>query len=705
MLMSEFFGMIHDVNCFASEQMHSPRHCTWNEGWEAEAQCLEYRMMLSRETMKPSSQTGSERRQSYFDRVVPHHGSVANDTEQQRLCNLVPDTKVALSQNVNERRMTTVGLLLIAFFWVCGGIYGNEELLLAAPPGIVFVLLLVCPFVYALPICIINVELATALPYDGGLVTWVEEACGRTIGLQNMYWLWISRVFDAAAYPSLASQYIGKRMDLSVFDGSSENGESIVSMMIIACVTLIKLAGTDWLVRASGVFFFLSLMPTLIYMIYGSKELQWGHLTTVDAGDEGINKSLLISWVLWLYVGFLRCKIAFHTFRLQLLRCTTCVTGSTRTSNILPGSTTCVSGWIRTMLSPCFKYIRHSAGAIGNLMYCMPNIDYFSISMCPALMLVENISLFPQSLGALAGEVIDPSKSYPKVITVLIPVVTIVIVWPLAVSVSLDQTRANYKAGHFEQSATALCGDWLGVMFVLGAFFSFVGLYNAQVVVCERSMAASLAQNLAGCVAGGNTDTSCVARYLCTANGTGVAPVYILFNAVVSAALVWLPYEALIEFAMLQFTVCSFCLVYAYTWYKVVRPDMHRPLSVPGGLAGGIFVSVPVVAIGMVNLYFGCVDEEEVFGVPYAKAVGLAFFTIAGALVHVTHRLVFRCIYNRWPTPTQRRFHQLAQAGSPPDTHKPTSHGRDNRVADTSFSVRSPLLPPLHDTAQEDDME
>eukprot|EP00041_Stephanoeca_diplocostata_P025384 m.662132 g.662132 ORF g.662132 m.662132 type:complete len:615 (-) comp22738_c0_seq21:2500-4344(-) len=614
MLMSEFFGMIHDVNCFASEQMHSPRHCTWNEGWEAEAQCLEYRMMLSRETMKPSSQTGSERRQSYFDRVVPHHGSVANDTEQQRLCNLVPDTKVALSQNVNERRMTTVGLLLIAFFWVCGGIYGNEELLLAAPPGIVFVLLLVCPFVYALPICIINVELATALPYDGGLVTWVEEACGRTIGLQNMYWLWISRVFDAAAYPSLASQYIGKRMDLSVFDGSSENGESIVSMMIIACVTLIKLAGTDWLVRASGVFFFLSLMPTLIYMIYGSKELQWGHLTTVDAGDEGINKSLLISWVLWLYVGFL-------------------------------------------------------------------------------------------SLGALAGEVIDPSKSYPKVITVLIPVVTIVIVWPLAVSVSLDQTRANYKAGHFEQSATALCGDWLGVMFVLGAFFSFVGLYNAQVVVCERSMAASLAQNLAGCVAGGNTDTSCVARYLCTANGTGVAPVYILFNAVVSAALVWLPYEALIEFAMLQFTVCSFCLVYAYTWYKVVRPDMHRPLSVPGGLAGGIFVSVPVVAIGMVNLYFGCVDEEEVFGVPYAKAVGLAFFTIAGALVHVTHRLVFRCIYNRWPTPTQRRFHQLAQAGSPPDTHKPTSHGRDNRVADTSFSVRSPLLPPLHDTAQEDDME
>lgn len=62
-----------------------------------------------------------------------------------------------------------------AFFWVCGGIYGNEELLLAAPPGIAFILLLACPFFYALPICVINVELATSLPYAGGLVIWVEE--------------------------------------------------------------------------------------------------------------------------------------------------------------------------------------------------------------------------------------------------------------------------------------------------------------------------------------------------------------------------------------------------------------------------------------------------------------------------------------------------------------------------------------------------
>lgn len=37
------------------------------------------------------------------------------------------------------------------------------------------------------------------------------------------------------------------------------------------------------------------------------------------------------------------------------------------------------------------------------------------------------------------------------------------------------------QAGHFDELATTLAGDWLGIGFVIGAFFCNVGLYNAQV--------------------------------------------------------------------------------------------------------------------------------------------------------------------------------------------------------------------------------
>lgn len=46
---------------------------------------------------------------------------------------------------------------------------------MAAPPAYVFMMLGACALCYALPMSLISAELATALPYDGGLVAWVDE--------------------------------------------------------------------------------------------------------------------------------------------------------------------------------------------------------------------------------------------------------------------------------------------------------------------------------------------------------------------------------------------------------------------------------------------------------------------------------------------------------------------------------------------------
>lgn len=98
-----------------------------------------------------------------------------------------------------------------------------------------------------------------------------------------------------------------------------------------------------------------------------------------------------------------------------------------------------------------------------------------------------------RSLGSLAGEVKDPKRTYPLVIAILIPMVAVFCVWPLAVSLSLDDDRFNYVPGYFNVMATQLAGKWLGVLFVIGAFFSFIGLYLAQV---------RLSCVLGGCVLG-----------------------------------------------------------------------------------------------------------------------------------------------------------------------------------------------------------
>ena len=67
-----------------------------------------------------------------------------------------------------KKKVGLLGMVVVGFFWVHGGVYGNEAMLVAGPPRYVFFLLAVVPFVYSLPIALIVAELSTAFP----------EACG-----------------------------------------------------------------------------------------------------------------------------------------------------------------------------------------------------------------------------------------------------------------------------------------------------------------------------------------------------------------------------------------------------------------------------------------------------------------------------------------------------------------------------------------------
>ena len=68
------------------------------------------------------------------------------------------------------RHVGICGLVVIGFFWVSGGIYGNEAMLMAGPPLYVFILLGIVPFVYSLPIALIVAELKSSQEGEGGRV-------------------------------------------------------------------------------------------------------------------------------------------------------------------------------------------------------------------------------------------------------------------------------------------------------------------------------------------------------------------------------------------------------------------------------------------------------------------------------------------------------------------------------------------------------
>jgi amino acid transporter len=203
-----------------------------------------------------------------------------------------------------RENISFAGLLVLGFFWVSGGIYGNEELLAEAATGLAFVMMLVVPLLVALPMALVSIDLSVAYPFDGGSVAWVEEAIKSVlIAPHNMVWFSLVYLIDAAIYPVFLAEYVGVHVDLEKAPGGWQNGISLIASAVLLLVTGIQLCGTSILVTWSTVMAFFSLFPTIIFLLAGLKRLrprewiEFEYTTTNDEGDTvrgETNWSLLI---------------------------------------------------------------------------------------------------------------------------------------------------------------------------------------------------------------------------------------------------------------------------------------------------------------------------------------------------------------------------------------------------------------------------
>ncbi len=91
---------------------------------------------------------------------------------------------------------------------VRGGAYGIEEMIPASGPGLSLVMLMVLPFVWALPFGLVASELGSVRPQEGGYYKWVQEALGEFWGFQAGWWRTISVYIDNTLYVILAGGYV-----------------------------------------------------------------------------------------------------------------------------------------------------------------------------------------------------------------------------------------------------------------------------------------------------------------------------------------------------------------------------------------------------------------------------------------------------------------------------------------------------------------
>ena len=130
---------------------------------------------------------------------------------------------------IARKQLRTLPLVALIYFSVSGGPYGLETAISSSGPGMTMLMLIVIPLIFSVPCALMNAELGSAIPLQGGYYNWVKFGMGRFWGFMEGASSWIASWLDTALYPVLFIDYLavwypalerGNHSVFSMWDGA-----------------------------------------------------------------------------------------------------------------------------------------------------------------------------------------------------------------------------------------------------------------------------------------------------------------------------------------------------------------------------------------------------------------------------------------------------------------------------------------------------
>jgi amino acid transporter len=155
------------------------------------------------------------------------------------------------------RRVGFLGLVALLFGMLSAGPASIEEIVAHSGPGMAMWLFILLPIVWGIPLVLINSELSSALPIEGGYYRWCRRALGPFWGFVSGWWIWMSSVFDNVVYPVILIEYAG-----ALWPPLEARGVRQVSIIfLIALFGYLNYRGVRTVAFSSAVFCVLVMAP------------------------------------------------------------------------------------------------------------------------------------------------------------------------------------------------------------------------------------------------------------------------------------------------------------------------------------------------------------------------------------------------------------------------------------------------------------
>lgn len=294
-----------------------------------------------------------------------------------------------------------------------------------------------------------------------------------------------------------------------------------------------------------------------------------------------------------------------------------------------------------------------------------------------SLVLWLNCGFF--GIGVLAGEVVEPVKRTYMWSTIMLLLASAFINFmPIYVALCQEPDQNKYKGGYFGTLAGQLIHPFMVNVFQVGATLSMLGLYNAQSMQAEISLGVLMAKLFPQYITRKQREGTC----LWSVKGGG-SRMYILLNSVVTMAVVWLPYSALLEGSMIVGALGDLLLIAAFFQLRWAEPGLDRPFKACQSTFLCVLLLLPPTAALFTNIYFNLDPHHPNFVLVSSVLVG----TIASSCL--AHLLAYLMGWTKQGLDTNHSF--LVGSNSADLGYDAVAiHQRQNNIPDKKRECQPP---------------
>ncbi|KAK6159232.1 hypothetical protein DH2020_006546 [Rehmannia glutinosa] len=223
--------------------------------------------------------------------------------------------------------------------------------------------------------------------------------------------------------------------------------------------------------------------------------------------------------------------------------------------------------------------------------------------------------------STLAGEVENPSRTFPKALLGAVVLVVCSYLVPLLAGTGAVETDpGEWSDGYFAQIGMLIGGSWLKWWIQAAAALSNMGLFEAE-------MSSDAFQLL------GMSEIGMLPSVFASRSKYGTPTFSILCSASGVILLSWMSFQEILEFLNFLYAIGMLFEFAAFLKLRIKKPQLHRPYKVPLETFGATILCLPPVFLLILVMCLASAQTYLVSGV-----VILLGFALYPALIHAKDR-------------------------------------------------------------------